>query len=86
MIAYRLKLTSTDEPAWYGTLNDAREAGRQYPRLMTENLIEQFDVPIDKEGILRLLNGGFAEFEPQRQWEFTAKGGLVEVNTEGYRI
>ena len=85
MIAYRLRLAGEDLPHWHATLNDARDAGRLLPRLMPENLIEQFDVPTDKNGVLTLLNGG-GEFVAQRFWEFTAKGGLIEVNEEGYRI
>jgi hypothetical protein len=80
MILYQLNKVYQGEPQWHGTRDEARKAARQHPEIpLAGILISQYDVPVDKEGVLGILNHKPGTAKLMRQWEFSNRGGLVEL-------
>lgn len=83
MIFYRITIFKGDEhPTWVATMPDAHAHLKKVGAFQPDARIELFDLPTDKLGILRTLNGEDAEgmgLSAQRTWKLTARGGLSEV-------
>ena len=66
--------------SWHGTLADAHKAAKVWPQCFRHDvLIELFDIPADKEGVLDLLRGDKPMTTVLRTWMLTHRGGLKEI-------
>ncbi len=50
--------------------------------------VEQIDIPTDKASIIAILNGAEPPYAwtTSRQWEFTSRGGMTEIDDDGNRL
>jgi hypothetical protein len=61
-----------------GTLKEAHDAAKYAKTEGAADIgIDLIDVPSDKEGVLALLSGE-TDFEAERSWILTSRGGLAE--------
>ena len=80
MYAYCLTKVHEGQPRWFATQGEAQTAGRS-STLMKETKLLCVDIDIDKRGIVALLNRDDQYTKVLRTWEFTARGGLKELNS-----
>lgn len=77
---------------YFGTLGDAHGEGRKLEPVFRCNVrIRLLDVPVDKAGVLELLNRGGPHamqldhqtpLEVLRTWSLTSRGGLHEITAD----
>lgn len=70
--------------SYHATQSDAHAVAKTHgTNDWQTSVVELIEVPSDKDGVLKLLNGfTYESFSVRRNWELTTRGGLKEVPLE----